>query len=674
MGGVSAVALLAVLLAAATLQNEGAGVDPLEPATAGEAPRIGKVSIEGNHSLPNRRILGGLATRPSDRFLFLGEVRTLDPGQLTEDLRRIEAFYRDEGFFSARADVRVEPMAAGRVHVLFRVDEGPPTILGAVLVEGLDALPADVRRRVLSGNPLRAGMRWTESAHQAFKRQLEERLDAEGYATAEVEARVEVERERGEANAIFVVRPGPRYRIGRIHVVGNLMVPDRRIRAAVHRVVREGDRYDPERLREAQAEVFDLGVFSSVAVRLGRPDPESATVLVMVTVREADFLRLRLGGGAGIEQSYQQIRLLADFAHLDLFGGLQHLEFRNEVAYRFIFGSAEAESGIAAVSALRFTQPDVIGNQVDLAAGLTYERQLTLSFVSQSIRASLGAPVRLRRWLYLVPSYNLQRYFDVRTFTSPVATGRPLPPVNCPGGCTFSYLEQRLVMDRRSDVLEPRSGAFFALGLQQGGEVLGGDFDWLRIVPEVRGYLPLGPSWVLALRLEVGILQPLMSESECRAMAPTAYDVETRCSPIVVRFFGGGAAGFRGVGATRLSPQQAVVVGRGEDRETVFVPLGGNSSLLGTGELRWYLSPTWAVVFYADVGNVAAGSTEAFELDELLLAVGSGARLRTPVGPVRVDLSYRPLHRHVRVIGSDQVVEKNFIDWFAVFVSIGEAF
>src|SRR5690606_19987812 len=118
----------------------------------------------------------------------------------------------------------------------------------------------------------------------------------------------------------------------------------------------------------------------------------------------------------------QQIRLLADVAHLDLFGALQDLEFRNEVACRFICGSAEAESGIAAVSALRFTQPDVIGNQVDPAAGLTYERQLTISFVSQSIRASLGAPARLRRWLYRVPSYNLQRYFDVRTFTSPVAT------------------------------------------------------------------------------------------------------------------------------------------------------------------------------------------------------------------------------------------------------------
>lgn len=672
----SLVAPLFVLLLVAPVEPEGAPAasDPIEAAAEGEGPRIGKVTIEGNHNLPNRRILGGLATRPSDRFLFFGEVRTLDLGMVAEDLRRIEAFYREEGFFSARADFETEPMAAGRVHVRFQVDEGPPAILGSVLVDGIDHLPADIRRRVLSGNPLRVGARWTEGAHRAFKEQLAARLDAEGYATAEVEARVEVERDRGEAHAIYLVRPGERYRLGSIHVVGNLMVPDRRVLAAVHQVVEEGDRYDPERLREAQAEVFDLGVFSTATVRLGQPNPETATVPVIVTVREADFLRLRLGGGAGIEQSYQQVRLLADFAHLDLFGGLQRLEFRNELAYRFIFGAAEAESGFAGLSALRFTQPDVIGSHIDLAAGLTYERQLTLSFLSQSIRGSLGVPIRFRRWLYLVPSYNLQRYFDVRTFTSPVATGRPLPPVNCPGGCTFSYLEQRLVVDRRSDPLEPRSGTFMALGLQEGGEVLGGDFDWVRLVPEVRGYIPLGPSWVLALRLEVGILQPLQSEGSCREMAPTAYDVEARCSPIVVRFFGGGAAGFRGVGATRLSPLQAVTVGTGEDRETVFVPLGGNSSLLGTTEFRWYLSSTWATVFFADVGNVAAGSTEAFHLDELQLAVGSGMRLRTPVGPIRLDLSYRPLRRHIPVVGSDQVLEKNFIDWFSIFVSIGEAF
>lgn len=666
---------LLVLLFVAPVEP-GATAPALEPldGEVEEGPPIGKVTIEGNYSLPNRRVLGGLATRPSDRFLFFGERRTLDLGQVAEDLRRIEAFYREEGFFSASADYEVENMAAGRVHVRFFVEEGPPARLASVLVTGMDELPADVRRRVLSRNPLEAGARWTESAHQDFERQIVSRLDAEGYATARVEARVEVERDRAEAIAIYEVAPGERYRIGSIHVVGNLLVPDHRILAAIHRVVEEGDRYDPERLNEAQAEVFDLGVFTTANVRLGQPNPETATVPVIATVREADFLRLRLGGGAGIEQSYQQLRLLADFAHLDLFGGLQRLEFRNELAYRFIFGAAEVESGFAGLSALRFTQPDVIGTRVDLAAGLTYERQLTLSFISQSLRGSLGVPIRFRRWLYLVPSYQIQRYFDVRTFTSPVATGRPLPPVNCPGGCTFSFLEQRLVVDRRSEPLEPRSGYFAALGLQEGGEILGGDFDWVRVVPEVRGYIPLGPSWVLALRLEAGILRPLQSEASCREMAPTPYDVEARCSPIVVRFFGGGAAGFRGVGATRLSPLQAVTVGSGEDQETVFVPLGGNSSLLGSTEFRWYLSPTWATVFFADVGNVGAGSTEAFELGELHLAVGPGFRLRTPVGPIRLDLSYRPLRRHIRVVGSDQVLENNFIDWFSIFVSIGEAF
>lgn len=639
-----------------------------------EEPRVGKVSIEGNRSLSARRILGGLATRPSDRLLFFGEVRTLDLGQVAEDERRIEAFYRSEGFFSARASHRVLPMSGGRVHVQFLVEEGPPAILGSVLIEGMDDLPPDVRRRVLSGNPVREGERWTEAAHLAFKEQLQTRLEEEGYAEASVEARVEVDRERAEVFALYRVFPGERYRFGDVHVVGNLMVPDHRILAAVEPIFEKGDRYSPRRLREAQAEVFDLGVFSTAVVRKGEPDPETGTVPVLVTVQEADFLRFRLGVGAGIEQSYQQLRLVADFAHLDLFRGLQRLEFNNELAYRFIFGGAEAESGIAAVSSLRLTQPAVIGNRIDLAAGLTYERQLTLSFVSQSIRGSLGLPIRFRRWLYLVPSYQIQRYFDVRTFTSPVATGRPLPPVNCPGGCTFSYLEQRLVVDRRSDPLEPRTGFFAALGLQEGGIVLGGDFDWVRIVPEFRTYLPLGTDWVLALRLEAGILQPLQSVEKCEAEAPTPYDVQTRCSPIVVRFFGGGAAGFRGVGATRLSPLQAVVVGRGDDRETVFVPLGGNSSLLATAEFRWYLTRTLGMVLFADVGNVAAGPTEAFRARDVHLAVGTGLRLRTPVGPIRLDLSYRPLRRHIEVVNSDAVLEDDFIDWFSIFISIGEAF
>lgn len=646
------------------------GADPDE----NQAPKIAAVRVVGNQTVSDGRLLSGLATRATNRFLFFGEVRRLDRAAVTQDTHRIRAVLQEEGFWAPSVGSQVFSVEPGEVEVQFWVEEGPPAIVASLLIDGMEELPPPLVRRVLSGNPLAEGDRWTQRAHQALLSQIQSRLQEEGYATAEVDGRVEVDPPRGVADVWIGVDPGLRYRIGAIEVMGNELVLERRILAAVHPILEPGDWFSPSKLREAQGEVFALGVFSTAVVAAGRPEPETGTIPVQVTVREADFLRLRLGAGAGIDQSYQQVRLLADFAHLDLFRGLQRLEFNNELAYRFLFGAPEVESGFAGRSSLQLTQPDIIGNNVDLAARLVYERELTLSYISQSFRGSLGTPIRLRRWLFLVPSYNIQRYFDVRSFTSPVVTGRPLPPVNCPNGCTFSFLEQRLVVDRRSDPLEPRTGYYAALGVQEGGGPLGGDFTWVRLTPEARGYIPLGPDWVLALRLELGYLQPLGDLQDCLEQEPTAYDLEVRCSPIVVRYFGGGAAGFRGAGAGRLSPLQAVEVGTGKDRHTVFVPLGGNSSFLATTELRWFLSPSWAAVAFVDAGQVAAKPLDAFRPSQFLYAVGGGVRARTPVGPIRLDLGYRLLRRHIEVVNSDQTLENHFIDWFSLYLSIGEAF
>src|SRR5690606_19369665 len=117
----------------------------------------------------------------------------------------------------------------------------------------------------------------------------------------------------------------------------------------------------------------------------------------------------------------------------------------------------------------------------------------------------------------------------------------------------------------------------------------------------------------LALRLQLGLLQPLGSVERCAEEAPAEYDQQVRCSPVVVRFYGGGSAGFRGVGAGRLSPlfaQETRTRGGGE--ELVFVPLGGNSLSLATAELRWFVSGPWGLVSFLDVGNVGASATDAF--------------------------------------------------------------
>lgn len=393
----------------------------------------------------------------------------------------------------------------------------------------------------------------------------------------------------------------------------------------------------------------------------------------VIAVTEADFIRLRLGGGVGIDQSFYQARILGEVTHLNLFGGLERLGWSNQIAYRFVNPTANlvGEPGIAGTSTLDFVVPDGIGTRVDVAARVEYERQLTTAFTAQAVSGRLGTPIRFRRWLHLTPSWVVTRFFDVAVFDAdriePVTPGvRPTLVGDCPAGCTLSYLEQQLVADRRDHPLEPRRGWYASIGLQEGG--LGGDFAWLRVRPEVRGYLPLGDTLVFATRLQLGYLKPLRP---CAAdLSVDDFLEAVDCSPIVVRFFGGGADDFRGMGADRLSPLRAVRVG---DRIR-YIPLGGNSQFLASAELRWYFAESWSSAFFLDAGDVEPGATEAFAFARPELALGAGIRYRTPVGPARADLGYRFLRRPTIPIDGAPPPERSTLDYFAFFLSIGEAF
>jgi len=662
--------ILALLAACATT--------PLAPELAPTGPVVKELEVIGNEEVSDALIRRAIATRETTRFLFFGSVHRLDPGAVAQDLRRIRDLYEEQGFYAARAEVQVEELRPDEVAVIFRVDEGPPTIVRSFLVEGIDGLSPRQKAEILADPPFVTGERFVERPWVEWKEAVLRRLREHGFADATVEARVEVAPAEGNADLILVVDPGAPHQFGEVRVVGNLLVPKRKIGEAAGVVLQPGMRYSPRLLEEAQAEVFALGAFSVVTVtdlqrtRDGAA-PEEPVVPVVIAVNEADFLRLRLGAGVGIDQSYYQARVLGEVTHLNLFGGLQELRWSNQLAWRFINPGADlvGRSGLAGNSAVTFVEPDFFSPRIDLSARVEYERELRPAYSAQSISGRLGTPIRFRRWLYFTPSYNITRFFDVEVFDEdqlePVAPGvQPSLVGDCPKGCLLSWLEQQLVADRRDQPLEPHRGWYAAFNVQEGG--LGGDFAWLRFLPELRGFLPLGESLVLAGRLELGYLLPLTRCDEAQAQDP--YLDAVGCSPIVVRFFGGGADGFRGLGADRLSPLR--VIDPGGDRR--YLPLGGNASLLATAELRWYFAESWASAFFLDVGNVAEDPATTFDPADAQYALGTGIRYRTPIGPVRLDLGYRFLREPIVPVDGGPSPDQSSWDYFALFLSIGEAF
>ena len=220
------------------------------------------------------------------------------------------------------------------------------------------------------------------------------------------------------------------------------------------------------------------------------------------------------------------------------------------------------------------------------------------------------------------------------------------------------------------------------LVVQEGFNIGGYGYRYLRLVPEARGYLPLGKRVVLAARTRVGMLVPVKEEGE---------------PPIVARFNGGGPQSQRGYYTGRLSP---MVLRSGD-----WVPVGGNGMADGSVELRVDLSKSWGGALFVDAGNVSRPSAQPNgyqpALDPTLLqwAAGLGVRYRTPFGPIRFDVGVQvptdlaggvPFEHRFPTVPSVENAGAPIYDktgavvgyvpgvhrepWIAFHVSVGEAF
>jgi translocation and assembly module TamA len=102
---------------------------------------IRELRIEGARQVSETEIRQKILTAPTSKLPFTRK-RTFDRNVWKTDLRRIERYYQERGFYQARV-VKEEavPDGKGGVSVQVQVDEGSPTLISELEVEGLEALP-----------------------------------------------------------------------------------------------------------------------------------------------------------------------------------------------------------------------------------------------------------------------------------------------------------------------------------------------------------------------------------------------------------------------------------------------------------------------------------------------------------------------------------------------------
>jgi translocation and assembly module TamA len=581
------------------------------PVHKGPDDYLAAVKIEGNKALATSYLLPRLAlTAAINR-------RSIDDYNLLLDTQRITTAYQKLGYFAVDVQARQE-RKGNALTVIFAVTEGPRAH-SRVQIAGLpDDVSFDAARAVI---PIADGESFDYDKYDAAKDPLLHLLLDAGYAHAEVEGSVIADRAHALATIRFAINTGPHTKFGEITVAGaeGLLADSVVARIAFS----AGEPYSQSKLDATQAAIYGTGLFASVRVESDR-DNLDVVVPVKITVVTITKNEVTAGGGFGLDPLTYNARLRAGWMRHDFLTPLTTLnvDLRPEYAveretcdFAALFSCKRDFRGrlLGTLTQQDLVFPDVKG---EVEGGLDYIVWEPFAVLGAHVRVGLsskffGTKLQARvGWQFGV--YDFPDVF----VDKPTQALLGIDHVNYVGAYTGA-----LVLDLRDKPIEPTRGFYAELRVTKGTPYALGDFSYVEVNSDLRGFVPLGPT-VLAVRGRVGAI---------------VGDV-----PATERFFGGGISSMRGFGQRRLSPYAP------SQFDGNLLPIGGAGLLEGSVELRFPLGSPYGLdlggVAFLDAGNVTLSASQLDPLD-LFLATGVGVRWLSPIGAVGLDVGFR-LNKH----------------------------
>jgi outer membrane protein insertion porin family/translocation and assembly module TamA len=662
---------------------------------------VDAVRIDGVHGVDASEVQEAMATRPNERFLgvaegFMVDYQLYDPYVLQEDMARIQRFYEKKGFYDAQvrsSEVTIE--SDDEVAIDVRVDEGAPVLVKRVDLRGFGAIGfVHAQALVIVAEELPLAEPFDETRYQAAEDRIKRLLTDAGYAFAEVKRDATIDLVRHGAWVTLEAKPGPKARFGKVTLRGEGSLPRDKILGALG--IEEGAPYSTRTLEEAQTDAFELGVFAAVKITPDLSRPESGVVPIDVEVTPGKLQTVRLGGGVTIDSVKSDVHGLLGWEGRNVFGGMRRLTLEAKPAAVFVplrINNFVAPTKILPALKLRadfrqpgFIEPRTLGfirpafsAQPILLKSDTSSADPILGYAENDLAVGLRRPFGRRLTIEL--SQNL-------LYSLPFAYAGDLDPAL--SQVVLVYPELVTTLDFRNDKIHPHWGWLLSNTFQT---ALGVDGRDVKTQPEARGYIPVGKRVTLAGRATVGLLFPQTYGKDVADSIQRPFDGGDRAERIhdlqvlyFRGFFSGGGSSnrgypFAGVGPHGIVPYLNPANGicdptdRDFDRDVCLSPTGGLTLWEASLEMRIDIVDPFSLAVFCDASDVSPAQVD-IRLARPHLSCGPGARVDTPVGPIRLDVGVR-IPGMQNLEGPDPL-EKEPGDVFGVPLAlafgIGEAF
>ncbi len=564
--------------------------------------KIRSIVIEGNKSITDEEIRKYLTTKTAFFFIQKG---SFSQEKFDSDIDRIKMLYRSKGFLDARINSNIESSEDGaNIYITLVIDEGEKYYIGDMDIEGAMFYPVDLVKAKIKTRP---GDPFDYNQMKEDIENVRSFYYDNGYMDADIDMlhkfnpatdRMDVDYKIDSKNVIYV---------GKVNVIGNTKTKDKVIRREMR--VYPGERYDGQRLKKSKERIYNLGFFEDVyleTVPTSDPDVKDLNV----TVKETKTGELSFGGG---------------YSSVDAFIGFAEISQRNFDILNFptFTGAGQNLSIRAEIGSNRtnymasWTDPWIFDFPLLFGADL-YRQEHTKDSDSgwdyDELRT--GGSLRLGKditdeWTTGV-IYNLE---EVKISDIPDDASQDLKDEI--GTNYLSRVTWNLQFDNRDNKYAPKKGWLLGYSLENAGGFIGGDKDFVKTS---------GMASYTHTFFDIFVLE-LMG----RAGAVKEYG-NSDTVPIYERLYAGGGSTIRGYEERAVGPR---------DSKDNNIAVGGRGRVIGNMEVTFpiFKDLIKGATFF-DIGTVTENIEDVMKPDEYKSGAGIGVRVKTPIGPVKLDWGY----------------------------------
>jgi outer membrane protein insertion porin family len=567
--------------------------------------KLGKIAIHGNQAISSAKIREIITT---DDLIF-NKLFWLRLNSLLVDMEVLKLFYYYQGI--SPLAIRLEPRFRGnRADIDFYISEGPRYLVENVEFSGNHAFSGpDLYRLIKSktGSPF-------------VPRQLSEDIDLlqnfywnNGFD----EATVSYELSPGAQKSLLIkISENRMKKMGELILIG-ASVPQKKLLKKLFPLT-SGQPFSKEKIDAFRSEIENSAIFSQFKLDKIVKAGDLVDVLIKVTPDRSRFYGIGFGWQerSGTRTSHGILEVLQGIAE-ELRGTLEYQE-------KNLFNSISSINATLQLGLnerrgiISIDTPYFFNNKIPSSFKIWNENEAYPSYQFNRWGLGVSGVKKFSEKLYFLGSIKWYR----TSLTDLAIPEFGVDRIGIPFDTTAVSLS--FVREQRNDPFNPSSGSFLTADLKLGLPLFEKDYTFLKFFWNYQQHYSFLHDCVFSFSVKNGFGFGDMSITE--------------------RFFAGGSHSFRGTRNDRLGPIHL------DTNE----PEGGNVLFLVNLEVTVpsLLIPMQDLyyTFFADVGNVFAKSSD-LNFNKMERALGIGLKLRTGLGPIRLDFAYN-LRR---------LAEKNFL-------------